>query len=1045
MSPSPQDQAMQQLQSQQSKLLDRIDELRALGIGGLVELPQLIVCGNQSSGKSSVLEAISRVRFPAKSSCCTRFATEVILRRSTQPKIHVSIEPGASRTNEAERQKLRNFAPQGFPSCEDLPRVIEQATECMGIRDEDTVNSGFSDDVLKVAISGPDQPELTLVDLPGLYTSTSRAQGARGIEIVRGLTEKYMKNTRTIILAVISAKTDYHLQEVLNMAERFDSERERTLGVITQPDILEAGSEEENNYLQFMRNEKIHLRLGWHALRNRSFETREMPDDARDEMERSFFEQGRWASLSRDSVGVESLRRRLSSVLLQHIRRNLSGLITDIQDRIVDRQQRLARLGPARSTLQQQRGFLLAISSSFERITSQALNGMYADAFFGELRDKTQESQDFRRLRAVIRELNECFADAMNTRGSRRMVVDVLMQRDHLPLEKGKMYMDDWSPEYITRAALEKEIGEQARKNRGIELPGSANQWLVGSLFRDQSKPWEDIARLHLLNTWESVKYFVLLLLRHLTDESTYTLLVGTVLAPQLERLKDELLNKLGELTAYTKRGHPLPVGKSFLSKIQVARTNRQIAALRKGLGLAHPSAARENNSESFNADDLVSAATRIQLSSDQFAVAEIIDQMQAYYDMSIVTFVDNIATLGIENCLLWPLEQIFTSQTVNNMDDQQIRELAEEAPHIQHDRQRLNQELNQLQAGLRTFNFFNTESLSFQRPSIFVKPALRQPSRSQGLDPTARCNKSEPMSKGDSTPIKSSPSQPLAPSDNSNRHPAASSSPLFGAPSIFTKSSSSQPMASSDNSNRTTAASTSSLFGAPSIFTKSSSSQPMASSDNSNRTTVASSTSSLFGASSVSTKSSSSQSIISSDNSDRDFTAFLTRPLFGAPSVSTKSSSSQPMASSNKSNRTTAPASTSSLFGTSSVSTKSSPSQPIVSGDNSNRNTPASSTHNPSPLFGASSSVGPGPMSTGGSGTGIDSSATNAKNVKSAFGQPSVPTFSTLKTPIPSDGLFGSSSSQADAAKSSGGPGQGWFGRPSVAQPTGGFNLGGS
>ncbi|KAJ5360680.1 Dynamin [Penicillium concentricum] len=100
------DQAMSQLQSQQSELLDKIDELRAIGIGGLVGLPQIIVCGNQSSGKSSVLEAISRVRFPSKSNICTRFATEIVLRRSPTEKIKVSIEPEDSRKDEQEQQRL---------------------------------------------------------------------------------------------------------------------------------------------------------------------------------------------------------------------------------------------------------------------------------------------------------------------------------------------------------------------------------------------------------------------------------------------------------------------------------------------------------------------------------------------------------------------------------------------------------------------------------------------------------------------------------------------------------------------------------------------------------------------------------------------------------------------------------------------------------------------------------------------------------------------------------------------------------------------------
>lgn len=42
-----------------SQLLDVIDSLRSQGIDRHVPLPQLIVCGDQSWGKSSVLETVS--------------------------------------------------------------------------------------------------------------------------------------------------------------------------------------------------------------------------------------------------------------------------------------------------------------------------------------------------------------------------------------------------------------------------------------------------------------------------------------------------------------------------------------------------------------------------------------------------------------------------------------------------------------------------------------------------------------------------------------------------------------------------------------------------------------------------------------------------------------------------------------------------------------------------------------------------------------------------------------------------------------------------
>ena len=632
MSGATEDKALHQLQQEQSSLLDKIDELRAIGVGGLVELPQLIVCGDQSSGKSSVLEAISRVRFPVKGNACTRFATEVVLRRNPSSRIKISIEPGLSRDNEQERQRLRRFDHDEFSISNDLPTLIERAKEHMGIGE--SVSSGFSDDVLKVEISGPDKPELTLVDLPGLYRATSPDQGVQGREIVHDLTRRYMKNSRSIILAVISARSEYHAQTVLNIAQDYDPKRERTLGIITQPDTLEANSEQEDTYLLFTKNRKIHLQLGWHALCNRSFETRDISSEARDKREESFFSRGRWASISRECAGADSLRRRLSSILLKHIHGNLPGLIADIQEKVSGCEQKLSKLGVARSTLQQQRGFLLNISSNFERITGQALNGVYTDEFFGGL-DDTTSAQDFRRLRAVIRQLNEFFADAMAIRGSRRKILEpngnVLGALGPSSVLK-KPYMDDWKPELVFRDVLEKEVSEQARKSRGIELPGSANQLLVGSLFRDQSKPWEGLAKEHLMKAWESARYFVLLVIQHLTDEHTYSLLAASFIEPELEKLKQALLDKLAELTAYMKRGHPLPVGKSFLAQIQKARSSHQLESLRAKLTATQTS--KSDAGLLFTIKNIEQATSELELSRDEFAAAEIINQMQAYYDV---------------------------------------------------------------------------------------------------------------------------------------------------------------------------------------------------------------------------------------------------------------------------------------------------------------------------------------------------------------------------------------------------------------------------
>ncbi|KAJ5095617.1 Dynamin GTPase [Penicillium alfredii] len=727
--PSLDENAMNQLQSQQSELLDKIDELRAIGVGGLVELPQIIVCGNQSSGKSSVLEAISRVRFPTKSNICTRFATEVALRRSPQTRIKVSIEPGDSRTDEQERQKLRGFTSESFSSSGDLPTLIDQANECMGLSSSTPSNFGFSDDVLKVEISGPEKPELTLVDLPGLYYSSSNEQSAQGMKMVQSLTEKYMRSSRSIILAVISARMDYHIQKVVNLADSFDPKYERVLGVVTQPDILEAGSEEQENYLQYLKNEKVKLQLGWHGLRNRSFETRNVSDSVRDAQEKEFFEQGRWASLPREQVGIESLRRRLSTILLGHVRRNLPGLTADIHEKILRAEQALAKMGPPREALKDQRQFLLDISIDFEGITYQALNGWYDEKspFLGlNDQEKSERVFPFGRLRADIRDMNDCFTGAMCIRGSRRTIHEGQSPpTEDVKQERYNPYMDDWTPQYISLQSLEEEMKVCARDHRGVELPGNANQLAVKILFQDQSEPWEKIARAHLSKAWDMVARFVQQLLHYLTDDHTYRLLMARLVSPELNKMKVSLEEKLSELTSYFKRGPPLTGGKAFFSRLQEFRKNRQLAILKKNLGFSEIFLATK---KTFDIHDLERVVSGLHPSSDEFAAADIVFQMQAYYETAIETYMDNVAILAVENCLLCPLEKIFTRQTVRDMDDEQVRKLAAEPLDFQKNRKRLSDELEKLQKARQTLNGCSTKGPSLQNPPNSGKklPTLR-------------------------------------------------------------------------------------------------------------------------------------------------------------------------------------------------------------------------------------------------------------------------------------------------------------------------------
>lgn len=241
----------------QLELLNAIDNLRLQGISNYVSLPQIIVCGDQSSGKSSVLEAISGVSFPIKSNLCTRFPTELVLRRSQDIGATVSIVPHSTRS-ESERKHLSEFQCT-MDHFEDLPGLIEKAKMAMGISPH---GKAFSKDILRVEISGPDRPHLTIVDLPGLIHSETKHQTASDVKLIKDVVQGYMKQSRCIILAVVSAKNDFANQIVLKLARIADRAGTRTLGVITKPDTLKAGSDNEAGYVSLARNQEIEFRLG---------------------------------------------------------------------------------------------------------------------------------------------------------------------------------------------------------------------------------------------------------------------------------------------------------------------------------------------------------------------------------------------------------------------------------------------------------------------------------------------------------------------------------------------------------------------------------------------------------------------------------------------------------------------------------------------------------------------------------------------------------------------------------------------------------------
>lgn len=228
------------------------EDLQKLSLDSELNVPQVCVMGDQSSGKSSVLEALSGVPFPRGTGLVTRCPIRLVMRKS--------------RNNEPWHASVTTSINQKSVVQIDNPSNLTGA-----INDQTNVlcSSGntFSTDSIVVNLISPDASDLTVVDLPGIIRTVTTGQKVTVIEQVNSLIRTFLVDKRTIILAVIPGNQDIATVDILERAQAVDPHGERTLGVITKTDLIGPGSEEE--VLSVVNNIRKPLALGYIMLKNR--------------------------------------------------------------------------------------------------------------------------------------------------------------------------------------------------------------------------------------------------------------------------------------------------------------------------------------------------------------------------------------------------------------------------------------------------------------------------------------------------------------------------------------------------------------------------------------------------------------------------------------------------------------------------------------------------------------------------------------------------------------------------------------------------------
>uniref|UniRef100_A0A673FTA9 Interferon-induced GTP-binding protein Mx1-like n=1 Tax=Sinocyclocheilus rhinocerous TaxID=307959 RepID=A0A673FTA9_9TELE len=305
-------------------LIELIDSLRLIGIDKDMDLPSIAVVGDQSSGKSSVLEALSGVALPRGSGIVTRCPLELKLRKLKKGPWSGAISYSGHKEKFNDPLKVDNL-------------VREAQNKLAG-------NAvGISDELISLEILSPDVCDLTLIDLPGITRVPVHGQPDDIADQIKNLILKYVAKSETIILVVVPCNVDIATTEALRMAQDVDPEGYRTLAILTKPDLIDRGA--EIDVLNIVQGKVIPLSKGYIIVRCRgqSDINNKIPLSKAMEMEMKFFRNHRYFNslLNDGKASTQFLANNLTKELVDHIKKSLPYLTEQIQTGLVNVQREL--------------------------------------------------------------------------------------------------------------------------------------------------------------------------------------------------------------------------------------------------------------------------------------------------------------------------------------------------------------------------------------------------------------------------------------------------------------------------------------------------------------------------------------------------------------------------------------------------------------------------------------------------------------------------------------------------------------------------------
>ena len=294
------------------KQLTQMEDIRKV-IGsnaGEIDIPQIVVIGNQSSGKSSLLSELTGISFLEAGGICTKCPIYVRA-------INADIET----TEYTVEDEGKEISLSKEELCGKILEIQKKATSMFKV----------TETPINITVKGRQFQNIALVDLPGMI------QYGYGIEEVKKMIRKYIAPKQSLILLVTEAKVNDEISEAIGFAKEYDPDESRTIRILTKFDRFDSDKEDDTGKAYAKDLVSDVSEYSPHAV-----VCRPNTEQYTIEGEKGVLSQ---YNLPTERSGVESLKERLPKLLCELINKNIPHLEEQLNEQLSANKRKLIGIG----------------------------------------------------------------------------------------------------------------------------------------------------------------------------------------------------------------------------------------------------------------------------------------------------------------------------------------------------------------------------------------------------------------------------------------------------------------------------------------------------------------------------------------------------------------------------------------------------------------------------------------------------------------------------------------------------------------------------